>query len=306
MSGSRKRLPPLNTIAAFEASARLMSFTGAAEELSLSQGAVSRQIQRLEERIGTSLFERRHKKIELTRAGDIFYRAICQSLVSIRHAVQDIERLNSSQVSISASLAMSSFWVMPAILKFKQLAPQINVSILANDHVLDPSREAVDLAILYGDGAWPNLKVHKLFDEVIFPVCSPQYAGEHRIETIEDLSRCTLIEVVTVDSVCGSWEEWFSQAGLPGPFSQVPTLKVSNHDLAYRAAEAGQGVTLAWNYGPQEILRSKRLVRPLEAYVATGMAEYLVSACYAEERPTVERVWDLLVAFSQEEGAPVF
>lgn len=306
MNGSRKRLPPLNTIAAFEASARLMSFTAAAEELSLSQGAVSRQIQRLEERIGTSLFERRHKKIELTRAGEIFYRAICQSLVSIRHAVQDIERLNSSQVSISASLAMSSFWVMPAILKFKQLAPQINISILANDHVLDPSREAVDLAILYGDGEWPNLKVHKLFDEVIFPVCSPQYAAEQCIESIKDLSRCTLIEVVTVDSVCGSWEEWFSQAGLPGTFSQVPTLKVSNHDLAYRAAEAGQGVTLAWNYGPQEILRNRRLVRPLEHYVATGMAEYLVSACYSEARPTVEQVWDLLVAFSLGEGAPVF
>ncbi|HDS1817434.1 TPA: LysR family transcriptional regulator [Pseudomonas putida] len=306
MNGSRKRLPPLNTIAAFEASARLMSFTGAAEELSLSQGAVSRQIQRLEERIGTTLFERRHKKIELTRAGDIFYRAICQSLVSIRHAVQDIERLNSSQVTLSASLAMSSFWVMPAILAFRQRAPQINISILANDPVLDPAREAVDLAILYGDGAWPNLHAHKLFDEIIFPVCSPAYAAEHRIQSIEDLARCTLIEVVTVDSMCGSWEAWFSRAGLADAFSQPPTLRVSNHDLAYRAAEAGQGITLAWNYGPQELLRSQRLIRPVDAHVATGMAEYLVSARYTDERPTVDRVRELLLEFSTGEGAPVF
>ncbi|MCY1509852.1 Glycine cleavage system transcriptional activator [compost metagenome] len=306
MSGSRKRLPPLNTIAAFEASARLMSFTSAAAELSLSQGAVSRQIQRLEERIGTALFERRHKKIELTKAGDIFYRAICESLVSIRRAVMDIERLNSTHVTISASLAMSSFWIMPAILKFKHLAPEINISILANDQVMDPSRDAVDLAILYGDGSWPDLNSYKLFDEKIFPVCSETYASEHMIKSIEDLTKCTLIEVVSENSVCGSWEEWFNQAGYTGRLSNTQPLQVSNYDLAYRAAEAGQGITLAWNYGPQEILRSKRLIRPVDEYIDTGMAEYLVTSLSTEERPAIDRVRALLIEYSKGEGSAVF
>ena len=306
MSSSRKRLPPLNTIAAFEASARLMSFTSAAVELSLSQGAVSRQIQRLEERIGTALFERRHKKIELTKAGEIFYRAICESLVSIRRAVMDIERLNSTHVTISASLAMSSFWIMPAILKFKYHTPDINISILGSDHVMDPSRDAVDLAILYGNGAWPDLNAYKLFDEKIFPVCSESYASENMINSIDDLTKCTLIEVISENSVCGSWEEWFSQAGHTEKLSNTQPLQVSNYDLAYRAAEAGQGITLAWNYGPQEILKSKRLIRPIKDYVDTGMAEYLVTSISNEERPAIDRVRKLLIDYSKAEGAAAF
>jgi len=306
VSSSRKRLPPLNTIAAFEASARLMSFTSAAAELSLSQGAVSRQIQRLEERIGTTLFERRHKKIELTKAGTIFYDAICESLVSIRRAVVDIERLNSTHITISASLAMSSFWIMPAILKFKNIAPDINISIVANDQALDPARDAVDLAILYGDGRWPDLNAYKLFEEKICPVCSEDYAREQKIKSLDDLANCTLIEVVSENTSGGSWDEWFSQLGHPGKHSHSQPLQVSNYDLAYRAAEAGQGITLARNYGLQEILKSTHLIRPIDAHVETGMGEYLVTGLNVDPESALFWVRELLIEYSCGEGGAAF
>lgn len=306
MIGSRKRLPPLNTIAAFEASARLMSFTAAATELNLTQGAVSRQIQRLEERLDAPLFDRKHKKIVLTNAGEIFYHAICESLVSIKRAVIEIERLNNTQVTIAASLAMSSFWVMPALLKLKNELPEINVSILASDSVADPLSGFVDLAIRYGDGNWPGLRATKLFDEKIFPVCSKAYELNNRIDSIEKILQCRLIEVMSENSICGSWEEWLSRFGYPNRIDKSQLLLVSNFDLAYRAAEAGEGIALAWNYGPQEMLKSQRLVRPIGEFVATGLAEYLVERLAPRNDHTVERIRKILISFSESDGSAIF
>ena len=306
MNNSKKRLPPLNTIAAFEASARLMSFTSAASELSLSQGAVSRQIQRLEERIGTALFDRRHKKIELTEAGQVFYQAICESLVSIRRAVDNIENMNTSHVTIAASMAMSSFWVMPAALKFRDVYPEINISLRADDHIIDPTRESVDLAIHYGDGHWPHLKTYKLFNEKIFPVCTEDYAREHSIETVDDLVNCTLIDVSAETSICGTWEEWLNMAGATEKSSSIKSIQVSNFDMAYRFAEAGKGVALAWNYGPQEILRSKRLIRPIENHVETGMGEFLVTDPTSTLNPAAEKILTLFLEYAKHDGQALF
>jgi len=295
---SKKRLPPLNTIAAFEASARLMSFTKAAEELHLSQGAVSRQIQVLEERIGVPLFNRRHREIDLTKAGVIFQQAIAQSLMSIRRAVALIENLESSSVTIAASVAMSSFWLMPALIGFRELHPDIEIRVLASDQPLDPRREAVDLAIRYGDGHWPGLIKTKLFDEEIFPVCSPEYLESRPISCPDDLLDEVLIDVEAGLSVCSTWDDWFALAGV-APQPHRSSIRVNNFDLAYRAACAGKGVALAWSYGVTELLRDGALVRPLDASVHTHLSEYIVTAEQYELSNAAQCVLDTLVEFAE-------
>lgn len=277
MPTPRKRLPPLNTISAFEASARLMSFTKAAEELHLSQGAVSRQIQVLEERMGVPLFNRRHKEIQLTRAGLIFQQAIAQSLNTIRRAVTMIETLETSTVTIAASNAMANFWLMPAIFEFRSQQPNIDIRVLASNTPVDPWQEPIDLAIRYGDGHWPNLTKVKLFEEEIFPVCAPGYQQAHSIETLEDLLECELIEYDSDTAESNSWDTWFENAGLHvGAVRKNLTL--SNYDLVYRAAYSGKGVALAWAYGVPQEDRESLLVRPLDISVKTGMCEYIIYA----------------------------
>ncbi|WP_233848736.1 LysR substrate-binding domain-containing protein [Paraburkholderia sp. HD33-4] len=299
MPTPRKRLPPLNTISAFEASARLMSFTKAAEELHLSQGAVSRQIQVLEERMGVPLFTRRHKEIQLTRAGLIFQQAIAQSLNTIRRAVTMIEALDTSTVTIAASNAMANFWLMPAIFEFRSQHPNIDIRVLASNTPVDPWHEPIDLAIRYGDGHWPNLTKVKLFEEEIFPVCSPSYQGSHKITHARDLLECELIEYDSDSADSNSWDTWLESAGFQlGAVRKILTL--SNYDLVYRAACSGKGVALAWAYGVPREDREALLVRPLDVSIKTGLCEYIVYADNEELSAPAKVFLDWLIDFANQ------
>ncbi|MGF6933615.1 LysR family glycine cleavage system transcriptional activator [Paraburkholderia sp. UCT70] len=292
-----KRLPPLNTIAAFEASARLASFTRAAQELHLSQGAVSRQIQMLEARLGVPLFERRHKEIRLTKAGAIFQQAITASLVSIRRAVSMIEELETHSVTISASVAMSSFWLMPAIIAFRDAWPDINIRVIASAQPMDPRREPVDLAIRYGDGNWPGLRKYKLFDEEIVPICSPGYLAEHPVGAVKDLAKQALVELDADISVCSTWDRWFSLAGIAYTPRQ-PALLVSSYDLVYRAVCSGKGVGLAWCYSIPPEARESLVVRPVDTRVRTGLCEYLVTSGAEELSAAAQTVLTWLLEYA--------
>jgi LysR family glycine cleavage system transcriptional activator len=277
MTPPAKRLPPLNTIAAFEASARLVSFTRAAEELHLSQGAVSRQIQLLEARLGVALFERHHREIHLTKAGTIFHQAIAASLSSIRRAVSMIESTETHSVTVSASVAMSSFWLMPAIIAFCDAYPSINIRVLASAQPMDPRREPVDLAIHYGDGNWPGLRKYKLFDEEIVPICSPDYLAAHPISSVDEIPEQALIELDADISVCTTWQHWLGLAGVSRAPLQTALL-LSNYDLVYRAVCSGKGLGLAWLYAIPPEARDSLVVRPVDVRVRTGLGEYLVTA----------------------------
>ncbi|WP_421028866.1 LysR substrate-binding domain-containing protein [Paraburkholderia sp. A1RO-5L] len=299
MPTPRKRLPPLNTISAFEASARLMSFTKAAEELHLSQGAVSRQIQVLEDRMGVPLFTRRHKEIQLTRAGLIFQQAIAQSLNSIRRAVTMIEALDTSTVTIAATNAMANFWLMPAIFEFRSQHPNIDIRVLASNSPIDPWHEPIDLAIRYGDGHWPNLTKVKLFEEEIFPVCAPSYQRNHGIKTVQDLIECELIEYDSDSAESNSWDTWLESAGFQ-PGAVRKSLTLSHYDLVYRAACSGKGVALAWAYGVPQEDRGALLVRPLDVSVKTGLSEYIIYADNEELSAPAKVFLDWLIDFANQ------
>lgn len=279
MTTSRKRLPPLQTLEAFEAAARHLSFTRAAEEINLSQSAVSRQIKHLEESMGVHLFIRSHKALDLTKAGRTLLNGIERSLAELRRTVETIENDRRPTVTISASMAIASFWLLPGIAEFKERHPDIRVRVIAGDgeDYASAQNNETDFSILYDQGQRGGHVCVGLFEEVIFPACTPTYLKNRSIESLHDLSREKLIdfEVKHLRTVKG-WPDWFSRAGCDTRGIDY-TLSVSNYDLACRAALAGQGVVLMWAYVAQLAdFANGTLLRPVSAVVNTGHVEYLV------------------------------
>lgn len=277
MDSLHLRLPSLNTITAFEASARLLSFTRAAEELHLSQAAVSRQVQSLEARLGTPLFIRRHKEIILTPAGLEFQEAITEGLLALRSAIARIRSRSDKSVTVSASLAMSSFWLMPAILDFQTAYPDIPIRVLASDSAMEPGTPTADLAIRYGNGAWDDVNAIKLFDEVILPVCAPAYMADRAALDTAGLAREPLIELDSSITTNSTWRAWFRYRGIAQDSLNI-ALQLTNHHLVHRAVCAGKGIALGWSYGVLRDLRDGTLIRPVPDKVTTGNAEFLVHA----------------------------
>ena len=279
MSIPRKRLPPLQNLEAFEAAARHLSFTRAAEEINLSQSAVSRQIKHLEESMGVQLFTRTHKSLDLTKAGRTLLDGIERSLAELRRTVETIEHDKCPTVTICASMAIASFWLLPGIAEFKDRNPEIRVRVLAvdgEDYASIQNNES-DFTILYDQDQRGGRVCIRLFEEVIFPACAPAYLNGRDLTGVADLSREKLIdfEVRHLRTVKG-WPDWFNRAGCETRGINY-TLSVSNYDLACRAAFAGHGVMLMWAYvAPLTDFANGSLVRPVDAVVNTGHVEYLV------------------------------
>lgn len=279
MNTLRKRLPPLQNLEAFEAAARHLSFTKAAEEVNLSQSAVSRQIKHLEDSMDVRLFTRTHKNITLTKAGRTLLSGIERSLAELRRTVESIENDKSPTVIISASMAIASFWLLPGIAEFRARHPEIRVRVVAGDgdEYAALLNNETDFTIIYDHRKRSDFMSIELFEEMIFPVCTPAYLAHRKISTVEQLSKEHLIdfEVKHLRTV-KNWPDWFRRTGCETRGINY-TISVSNYDLACRAAYSGQGVMLMWAYvAPLSELKIGTLVRPVNEIVSTGHFESLV------------------------------
>lgn len=269
-----KRLPPLNAISAFEASARLRSFTKAANELNLTQGAVSKQIQQLELRLGTILFHRGNRELSLTKTGIVLQKAVAEGLKAIKDAVYEIGDYHEPCVTIAASTGIASYTVLPLISRFTDEYRDVSIRLIASDENRITPKQDEDFAVLYGDGQWPDVISRHLADERIFAVCSPSYLAQHELNSLSDLKHCDLISLESNDPRTLNMRQWLIEAGC----EEVPngrTIYVSNYDLAIRAAILSQGVTLTWAEAPPEALGDGRLVQISDTVVTTGLSEYL-------------------------------
>ena len=217
MQRLRRTLPPLTALPAFEASARLLSFTRAAEELYVSQAAISRHIRVLEENLGTRLFERFHRKVRLTDEGQRFQHTIAVALDLVENAAHELRgQVKSTDLTIAADLSMAHLWLLPRFSKFRAEFPDIDVSVLASEREADCLKEGIDLALLYGNGDWPGFDAHLLVREEIFPVCSPDYL--RRCGPVTDLSE--LFDKVLLDLRGERWDwvdwrQWLTEVGVP-------------------------------------------------------------------------------------------
>lgn len=275
-----RRLPPLNTLRAFEASARKESFAAAAEELFVTASAISHQIKTLEEYLGVSLFSREKRKVELTPAGE-------QYLTSVRHALDEVEmatqRLTASHetniVRISVAPNFLTRWLMPRMAQFQARYPDIELQINASMGLIDFNRSSTDMAVYYGNGEWEDIEVHFLRKVMLVPVCSPLLMdGKRPLEKPEDLQHHTLI---AVSKRQWEWDSWLRQAGAAF-ITPKGHLQLSSGQLATAAAQEGLGVALADSTLTSREIASGRLVVPFDIPLDTRRAFYLV---YQKHRP---------------------
>lgn len=278
MQNLQKRLPNVSGLVAFEAAARHQSFTRAADELHVTQAAVSQQIKGLEEQLGTQLFYRKHRAIVLTAAGRRFQGVVAMALEHIAVAADELRQAGpENSVTVGVTHAVASFWLLPRMPKFRAAHPGIEVHVLATDVELEEVRDRIDAGIRYGKGRWPGFRAHRLSTTEVFPVCSPDYRLRRPALTRpEDLLDETLLSLEDARWNWIDWPAWFAEQGVKRPKGQ-PGLKVNSYPLLIQAARNAQGIALGWRFLIDDLLETGELIRALEASVETGQGFYLVT-----------------------------
>ena len=274
----RRRLPPLNALRAFEAAARHMNFSRAADELSVTPGAVSQQIQNLEDYIGAALFKRTPKGLLLTDGAQTALPALREAFdrlaeaASLLTAAEDGRRL-----TVSAAPSFAAKWLVPRLGRFEAAHPEVDVWLSAGLELVDFTSGEVDLAIRYGTGRYPGLEVARLLGETVSPVVSPRLLEEIPLHDLADLSRHVLLHDGSpdADDSCPDWSMWLAARGVKGvDGARGPRFNQSS--LVIEAAVNGRGVALAKQTLAQADLDAGRLAIPFDIATAVDFAYYIV------------------------------
>jgi LysR family glycine cleavage system transcriptional activator len=281
---------PLTALRTFEAAARHGSFTRAAEELHVTQGAVSRQVQALEARLGVALFERNGRTLTLSLEGRRLATAATEALERLGEAVSELTS-PASVVTLSMLPSVAACWMAPRMRDFATIHPSIELRLSASRHLVDFQAEGIDAAIRYGPGGWTNVSAEPLATERIFPVCSPGYAARLHLRAPEDLGRATLLH----NDVPDGWREWFAAAGCPDVFTDK-NVYLDEDAALLRAAAEGEGMALGRSVLVAGDLAQGRLVAPFDVSLSATYAYWFVAPRDAPRRREVELVREWLVA----------
>ncbi len=300
----RSELPRLELLRSFEAAARTLSFTLAARELFLTQSAVSRQIQQIEAGLGVPLFERRHRALALTEAGQVLQRAVVDCLERLRDATARVRASTLlRQVVITATPGFASLWLIPRLARFTADHPLVDVRISATTELLNLERAHVDVAVCFcrvSDGVG-----RPLFEETVLPVCAPQLAGDPAkpLRQLADLAHHTLlaVEVPQESTLNADWAPWLEVMGLP-ELRTRNTLRFTHYGDAVAAAVAGQGVVIGRLPLIAELLREGRLVAPFGGAISQR-GYFVVSAPRAAGNPDAQDFVRWLIAEAQTPAA---
>ena len=295
-----KHLPPMSALRGFEAAGRLGSFSDAADELGMSQSAVSHQIKGLEDFLGQPLFKRVNRSALLTDAGQAFLETVKACLDLLEDGVQQIEQYKKpGQIIVSVTYALGSRWLLPRLAQFRSLHPDLDVWLHTSDRMLDFERGEVHAAIWLGDGKWPGREVTKLFDEELVPLCAPQLlAGQPDITAPTDLFRFTLLH----DERRESWDAWFTAMGFQGT-PPIAGPNFSDSGLLLQAAADGQGIALGSRALAAADIAAGRLVVALDRPLKSRHSYYLISSDISLARPSIRTFHDWLIADAAENNA---
>jgi LysR family glycine cleavage system transcriptional activator len=217
MVSLRRRLPPANSLVVFEAAARHLNFTRAAKELGVTQAAVSRQMQLLEDHLGTAMFQRTPRHLKLTPAGQRLYKAVTMGLEHIAGTAVELRRIGpEADLTVSSSVTFASYWLMHRVAKFRAAHPEIELKLVASAPVSDLASAGVDLAVRYGSGRWPGVRTARLMDNEIFAVCAPGYRAATSLSQPADLLDEVLLHLAEYDRNWVTWDAWLKSFGVAG------------------------------------------------------------------------------------------
>lgn len=281
---------PLASIRVFEAAARLRSFTRAAEELGMTQAAVSWQIKALEGRLGQSLFRRLPREVQPTEGGERLSRAATEAMTLLRRAVSDLTEADEHILSITTLATLATQWLAPRLGAFQVANPGLAVRLDTNPALLDLSRENFDIGIRSGHGDWPGLESQLLMPSIFTPLCTPTMAERLKLVDPADLLDAPRIGLEK------EWAAWFAVAGVASPTRAAARLTADYQVLEVASALGDQGVALASPILFAREIRNGLLVRPFSQTVSFHSGYYLVWPEGRRRSPKIARFRDWLMA----------
>lgn len=289
----RLSVPSLSALAAFEAAARHGSFTRAAEELNLTQGAISRQVAHLEKVLGVGLFERAKKRVSLTVAGAAYAAEIREGLSILAAATVSTMAFRGAAGLLNLAIlpTFGTRWLIPRLPRFTEAHPGITINFATKLVPFDFTREAIDAAIHFGDPVWPGARLHRLMGEEIVPVASPALVARFGISDAADMLKAPLVQQSTRPR---AWANWLEQQGLT-PQRALMGPRFEQFAMVSQAAVAGLGLAIVPRFLVEEELRSGSLVIPFDRPVTGPEGYYLVYPETRESMPAVIAFRDWLL-----------
>jgi LysR family glycine cleavage system transcriptional activator len=276
------RLPPLSAIRAFEAAGRHENFSRAADELGLTQAAISYQIRQLEDRLGKPLFVREKGRVRLSDAGRRLLPSLTGAFSGMADAFAALRSEDEDVLAINASVSIGATWLGARIGRFQLRHPELAVRISLSNEVLDLATSNYDAAIRVGTGQWPGLRSEFLFRQHFTPICAPSFVERNRISAPEDL--------MAVDRFAPNdvwWTGWFAAAGIGTPPPPRRGMVMDNQFQEASAMQGGFGIALMSPLFWRAELESGRLVQPFETLYFPGTAQFLV---HSETRVGVRKI----------------
>ena len=274
ISHDRQQLPPLRSLEVFEVAARCQSFTAAANELFVTQSAVSRQVQELEQWLDLKLFVRSGPHLKVTATGKALAERIGQAMGTLREAVQMARPApHNRYITLSMLPSLNTKWFAPRLGRFIQSHPDIDLRIAASrDLVIDFDADEIDAAIRYGTGNWPHLSADLLAEETVTPVCTPAYAERVGLKAPADLHNAILLQTESKDN----WVAWFQAAGLEhraaerGPY-------LGDGSAILQAVIDGQGVALGRSILIADDLQAGRIIAPFQLRLKSSYSYWFLT-----------------------------
>ena len=297
-----RRVYPLNSLRAFEASARHLSFVKAAEELYVTPAAISHQVKRLEEYLSVRLFRRLPRGLLLTETGQVLLSELREVFLGLDKAIErvlDCESRGALTISVAPMFAIK--WLVPRLQRFDTLHPDIDLRMSSSLRVTEFQRDEFDAAVRLGHGRYSGLEAVKLFDESVTPMCSPRLLeGPQTLHSLDDIQRHVLLhdDSMAFDPAAPNWDMWLKAAGV----SRVDASRgphFSQPDHALQAAIDGAGVVLGWQYLAAEDISAGRLVQPFSLALPLGSSFYLVYPEAYTDRPKIVTFRDWLMEETQ-------
>ena len=291
-----RRLPQLNALKAFEAAARHVSFTRAAEELCVTQGAVSHQVKALEAELGIKLFNRERQRLIITDAGRDYLSVVRDALDRIAMGTERlVQRQSSGRLTVSTSPDFAAKWLVHRLGRFAEAHPAIDLRVSATMHHVDFAREDVDLAVRHGDGDWPGLHVMRLCSEQLFAVCSPALGAG--LKRPKDVLKLPLLHL----DDRGPWTAWLEAAELADS-DALHGVVLNRASMLIDAAIDGQGIALARTTLAAWDLIHKRLVRPFPVALPLAKSYWIVCPKATADLPKLVAFRDWLFAQARDDA----
>jgi LysR family glycine cleavage system transcriptional activator len=268
-----RKLPPLNSLKSFESSGRLLSFTLAAQELNVTQAAISHQIKVIEDFLGVSLFYRLPRKLALTDQGKALLPEVIDAFDTLASAIGTVSKdPDNSLLSVRLAPSFAAKWLSPKLKYFWLQNPEIDLSLFHAHAAVDFDRENIDIAVTYGKGDWPGVVTEKLLSLDFSPVCAPSFLENDKpLSDKNNLKYYTLLH----DANYECWDEWLKLAGVKDTPSNKGTI-IDDTNVLIQAAVDGQGVALGSTTFVHDHLEAGRLIRPFDTILENDFAYYIV------------------------------